>query len=445
METPHYLRKRKKTTKVPTSEQACLRNLKENSDIRKQAAKKLAIVKNFECANLTNLGISESYMSKLSKQVENPQRKTSLDKPSDKTTIQIVNFFNQGDITTNLPDTRRIKNDLQEIRVLDRTHIKHLQSSKTKIQKLITFVRSKPENIETTKFRKWDICLYEVCTNVDLKIRGLSQLAAKSSIDVKVANKYEALDCKECGVDEELNPVAEQVLNANWQHNQFTHLIKTLPQDWVILNIDFAENYSNKSQHEVQSAHWGHSQVTIHPILCFYHCKTEHCSQICQDALIFVSDDVHYDAHAVAKFVKQANNHLQTERGIQTNKEIQFSDGCSAQYKSKTPFTDISFAYDDYRFPIQRPFYGSRHGKGPSDGAGAVVKAATRQAVKGMNKVIDCANDMYEFRQTMKNKETLPDGHVHYKRTFFLVENINRQRPDRTNSRLLWEQENYIV
>ncbi|KAJ8319717.1 hypothetical protein KUTeg_002728 [Tegillarca granosa] len=88
-------------------------------------------------------------------------------------------------------------------------------------------------------------------------------------------------------------------------------------------------------------------------------------------------------------------------------------------------------------FLFREIFYGSRHGKGPSDGAGAVVKAAARRAVKGMNKVINCAKDIYEFGQTMKNKETLPDGHVHYKRTFYLVENINRQRPDRTNSKAI--------
>ncbi|KAJ8319718.1 hypothetical protein KUTeg_002729 [Tegillarca granosa] len=172
----------------------------------------------------TYLGISQSYMSKLSKQVENPQRKTRSDKTSDKTTMRIVNFFNQGDITTNLPDTRRIKNDLQERQVLDRTLHQTFTEFKDKNPEtdisFSTFVRSKPENIETTKFRKGDMCLCEVCTNVDLKIRGLSQLAAKSSIDVKVANRYEALkqtlckkdkdwnrkkcivrDCQECGVD----------------------------------------------------------------------------------------------------------------------------------------------------------------------------------------------------------------------------------------------------
>lgn len=46
---------------------------------------------------------------------------------------------------------------------------------------------------------------------------------------------------------------------------------------------------------------------------------------------------------------------------------------------------------------VERHFYGSRHGKGPSDGAGAVVKSGARRAVMGMNVVINNAEDLYNF------------------------------------------------
>lgn len=62
-------------------------------------------------------------MSKLSRhsQEDSPKRKTRKDKTSAETTGTIVNFFRQGDISTNLPDSKRIKSNLEERRVLNKT------------------------------------------------------------------------------------------------------------------------------------------------------------------------------------------------------------------------------------------------------------------------------------------------------------------------------------
>lgn len=40
-----------------------------------------------------------------------------------------------------------------------------------------------------------------------------------------------------------------------------------------------------------------------------------------------------------------------------------------------------SYSQDDYGFKIDCNFYGSGHGKGPSDGATAVIKQTARRAV----------------------------------------------------------------
>ena len=98
--------------------------------------------------------------------------------------------------------------------------------------------------------------------------------------------------------------------------------------------MDFAENYSCVAQQEVQSAHWSHNQVTIHPTVAYYRCQEEGCEDIVMEHLIFVSDDKTHDAAAVHKFVMLANEHLIEVRGLNIEREIQLTDGCAAQYKS---------------------------------------------------------------------------------------------------------------
>lgn len=142
-------------------------------------------------------------MSKLSRhsQEDSPKRKTRKDKTSAETTGTIVNFFRQGDISTNLPDSKRIKSNLEERRVLNKTlkeTYREYRESNLDVVGFSTFARLKPCNVETTCKRKWNACLCEMCTNVDLKIYALSQLAAKFKSNVKIDSKYEAVEKTLC-------------------------------------------------------------------------------------------------------------------------------------------------------------------------------------------------------------------------------------------------------
>ena len=493
---------RKTRTKSIKIRQALLESIKGNVEARNKIAKSLIALRKLRLnkAVSTYLGINESYMSKLKKQDETQKRKMRKDKTPIGTQRKIESYFRQGDVSTNLPDAKRVKVDLQERRVLDRTlketykEYKQSNPEDTSVS-FSTFAKMKPRNVETTTKRKWNACLCEVCTNVDLKIRSLSQLAAQCKSDVKVENKYDAVaktlcvkekyqkwhkksctkrECISCGTKKiieyykplvtaaanrlirytkwervtkvrngkqvtqimptthektanlvvedlanELEKLSDHLFVAAWQQDQFSKLWKTVPPKWVILNMDFSENYSCVDQSEVQSAHWGHNMVTIHPTVAFYRCPEEDCEDIIQEALIFVSNDMVHDSNAVAKFVAVANEHLKQVRGLTIQKEIQMTDGCAAQYKSKTPFTDISFSMEDHGFTVERHYYGSRHGKGPSDGAGAVVKSGARRAVMGMNCIINDAEDLYRFGKEKLETTEKKDGHFHHKRSFF--------------------------
>jgi len=115
--------------------------------------------------------------------------------------------------------------------------------------------------------------------------------------------------------------------------------------------------------------------------------------------------------------------HLTQTRKLKFTHEVQFSDGCASQYKSITPFCDISYAKEDYGFTIERHFYGSMHEKGPSDGAGDVIKSSARRAVNGQQCVINNSTKIFKFSKTKlatdKNQDT--NDHVHFKSTIVYV------------------------
>ena len=81
------------------------------------------------------------------------------------------------------------------------------------------------------------------------------------------------------------------------------------------------------------------------------------------ESLVFISDD---------KFTEVAINHLRNIH-LRLENSVQWTDGCASQYKSKGPFANISCALEDFGCTFEHNFFGSRHGKGPSDGESAVV------------------------------------------------------------------------
>ena len=64
----------------------------------------------------------------------------------------------------------------------------------------------------------------------------------------------------------------------------FPILLRTFTRKTVILNMDFSENYSCASQHEVQSAHLDHNQITLHPTVSYYNWPVENCSKTVTEA-----------------------------------------------------------------------------------------------------------------------------------------------------------------
>lgn len=125
-------------------------------------------------------------------------------------------------------------------------------------------------------------------------------------------------------------------------------------------------------------------------------------------------------------------DHLREQRQLSLVKMVEFTDGCRSQYKSKMPFADVSFSSTDFGVQFEHHYFGSRHGKGPSDGVAGVVKSAVRRAVIATQAVINWAEDMYNY---YKEHLTRNDCNKQ-RRTFYFgkIGDIERNRPERNVS-----------
>lgn len=79
------------------------------------------------------------------------------------------------------------------------------------------------------------------------------------------------------------------------------------------------------------------------------------------------------------------------------NKVHEFTDGCSAQYKSKHTFGDLSCCLADFGCQVDRHFFETSHAKGEQDAAGANVKQRATLAVLQRKVTIGSAKDMFDY------------------------------------------------
>ena len=148
---------------------------------------------------------------------------------------------------------------------------------------------------------------------------------------------------------------------------------------------------------------------------------------------MFITADKKHDSHAVHHFVGLANAYLK-DKGVQIIREIHFSDGAPGQFKSKTPFADVSKSNDDYGFPIEKHFFGTRHGMGPCDGEFGVIKRSVSTAVLARKAIVNDAEDFHKYAcQELSIQESNGQDCCHNQHSFFLVgeRDITRKRQDR--------------
>ena len=125
----------------------------------------------------------------------------------------------------------------------------------------------------------------------------------------------------------------------------------------IVSVIDSAENYSSFFQDAIQSSYWINNLFILFPMVTW--CKGNICldSPTIREYLVFISDEMKHDYHAVHKFQLIDYGFLCHNREIPVHSIVEFSDGCAAQFKSRGRFADISNSNEEFPLPIERHFF----------------------------------------------------------------------------------------
>ena len=193
----------------------------------------------------------------------------------------------------------------------------------------------------------------------------------------------------------------------------FSKCKSNLQHDQILKVQDFSENYTCLVPDEVQSLHWSQTQATLYPVVVY---RNDGENTI-EEQLVYISDDLHHDCYFVEYVNKQVHQYYH-DKGIPISHDIEFNDGCSAQYKSIRAF----WLFCKRTTRTDRVFCESSHGKGPSDGVGGVCKSLCASAVAGRKLLIRNASEMFQFLSENHSIDDRPykKGHISCRKFFYL-------------------------
>ena len=206
----------------------------------------------------------------------------------------------------------------------------------------------------------------------------------------------------------------------------------------VVIQIDFAENFTTKTQNEIQSAYWSHTQVTLFTV-CAWESNGIH-------SMVIVSDSLHHDKYAVNVFLSHIFQHLD-ENVRPFESIVMFSDGASSQFKQRFLLYSLTLMNRD----ITWNFFATSHGKGPVDGIGGMAKrVVSREVMSGRASVqssqefaIVAANKCKETKNLHIGKEEIEATKLKLEEQFIGVnaiphiQQIHRVYTDHEKSKLL--------
>ena len=287
--------------------------------------------------------------------------------------------------------------------------------------KVLKFLPEEESTVETGPKVKWQRFEYVI-----IEEKRRLQLVEKETPPGEMFAYFKSLFAKFSG----------HRLRANWQSKQLKSIVQCLPIGHVVCVHDYSENYSCQHQDQIQSLYYGQTQASIHVTVMHRHSlaeidgedSTPDNPKIVTEHLFVISPDLKHDHHSVHHCRTLVAKYL-TQIRCPVIMMHEWTDGCSAQYKSRHCMGDVSYSVADFGYPTIRNYFETSHAKGPQDGAGANLKFKADMAVIRRQAVIQNAADLYQFAQ---EKLKVPSGKASLsQRVFFYVGEHERERPRR--------------
>ena len=187
------------------------------------------------------------------------------------------------------------------------------------------------------------------------------------------------------------------------QYEHLKSLKENLAVNEVIVQMDFAENYTCQSVEEVQSVYWNASMVTLHPTVAYFQSET---GEMTHQSMVFVSDEMGHNSSTVFAFLEELIPELKVI--LPEIKHIHyFTNSPTSQYRNKTIFYLPSHHKDLFDVNASWNYFEAGHGKGACDGVGGFVKHVADEAVRQQKLTIQDASDFYSWTQQYQSASSV--------------------------------------
>ena len=213
-----------------------------------------------------------------------------------------------------------------------------------------------------------------------------------------------------------LEDISDHLFRANWNRNVFDYIKQNLQVGYLLQVMDFAMNFNNWYQDEVQSAYWTGTQTTIHATVNFFKCLRDGCQEIVTLALVHITDDMKHDSFLSRAAQIMTFNYL-ASLGIPMDLVLQFCDNCAAQYKSRRPFVELAKC----ALEVIRVYFGEKHGKSHADGLFGRLKSWMTYNIKTRRFIVSDARSFFNYCREFYQTPRLEGCCQHYRVEFEFI------------------------
>lgn len=355
---------------------------------------------------------------------------------------EVVDFYNRDDNSRMMPgkaDAVKVGRGKQQKRVLNdylsNLFLKYKAESNYNMS-FSTFCRLRPNNVSLVNFASRSVCLCSKHQNFSYKLKALNNLGATTvtspdafvesykhsagSFDellkkipqgdvkyfqwkrVKLQNNKERMRIVEnntprddfiATMKKEFEEFDAHVDRVKKQYKSVKDMKQKLPNNHILIQMDFSENYTCQTVEEIQSAYWNSSMVTLHPTILYFNNAN---GDMDHKSLVFVSEILQHNASMVSAIVHKTVQ--VAKQCVPDLKHVHFwTDSPSSQYRNKSVFDLVNRFELEFGCKASWHYFESGHGKSACDGVGGTTKRNADNAVKQNKAVIQDANDFYAW------------------------------------------------
>ena len=213
---------------------------------------------------------------------------------------------------------------------------------------------------------------------------------------------------------EDMNDMKGHIFRNDYQYFQHNQILDNLPLDHAVVYGDFSQNYAMTPNDEIEAAHYGCPQATLHTWYLIRHARTStlEAPQLTKEAVVMISDDLKHDTTAVYNFTLKLLWYMDShpEKINRPTVLHRITDNCGFEYKCKQAFADAQHIEETTGVKIIYHYSEPGHGKGPQDGLGATVKHGLDMLVIRDQVRLSTAYDVYlaatrHFNEVGQNAE----------------------------------------